>query len=125
MPDVGYLAFVYDRTGSSSGSEKLTDARLRGCYYLPWETPKSFDWASLLEADGAARGAKSGAFPLVGLVHIERWESNIDFRIKVAAQAFDPLRTRFDGVLTSFDKWEWHPKEGAAIIASSMGVAGP
>jgi hypothetical protein len=76
----------------------------------------------ILAEDAAARDRSAGMHRLHGSFNVERWKSNIDFRIHLAMQSDGPNPVMVDGLLTRYDRWKFQPVLAIGVILGSMGL---
>lgn len=108
--DAGYLVFTHDRPTSGQDVNRPTDANLTAVYYA--NTPFLGDDStirSFFHLDPSAREQFPGVHRLHGTVHVERWKSNADFRIRLDMHTTDPAPTTVQGFLTIYDRLEPNP----------------
>ena len=81
-------------------------------------------WNELLGGDAAAGDESERTNRLQGSFNVERWKSNIDFRVRLAMQSTGPAPLKIDGLLTTYNRWEFHPWRATGLILASMGLVG-
>jgi hypothetical protein len=55
---------------------------------------------------------------------VEKWKSNIDFRIHLAMQSSETNPLVVNGVLTTYNSWEFNPIKAIALTLGAMGLVG-
>jgi hypothetical protein len=115
------IVFVHDRQKYVSHDYRLTDDAV-SAVYLSERGVNDPAWTAFLREDAAARDRADGVCRLQGSFKVERWKSDVDFRIRLAMVSSDPAGWKVDGVLTAHNEWGFHPWQATGLLLASMGL---
>ena len=116
------LVFVHDRQKYVKQDYRLSNDAVSAIYVSEGGLCGERAWMKFLGQDAAARDQSEGMHRLHGSFNVERWKSNIDFRIGLAMQSEGPDPVTVDGMLTTYDRWEIRPWLALGLILGSMGL---
>ena len=121
----GSVVFVYDKATVTSNGGRLSDAAITAVYYAEASAWRDDPWADFLRKGAAGRDASAGIQRLRGSCDVQKWKSNVDFRIRLKMRGAGPDPVRVAGVITTFDRWEFRPTEWVAWGGYFLGLWGP
>jgi hypothetical protein len=117
----GCLAIVVDRAAVLQRGRPSNDT-VRGVYLVAGGAGEAWD---LFLKQGAADGDHlAGAHRLRGSFDIQRWKSNVDYRIELAMRSDGPEEYQVNGTVAEGDRWEFQPQKWLAMLAFQTGMAG-
>jgi hypothetical protein len=122
VPGSGNFVFLYDKQKFVSDQCRLSNASLRQTWFAPDGSAMDIDMPAFVRSTEQERQRARGIYPMQGKVDIEKWDGNANFRVRLAAEASDPRRTGFDGILTIYSQGEWHPLKAFGLLLWSLGL---
>jgi hypothetical protein len=116
----GGIVIVHDRQKYISNDYRLSTDAISAVYFR--EGSILMDENTFLNQSVAARDQAAGMHRLQGTFKVERWKSNIDFRIRFSMRSTEPDPITVEGVLADYDHWGFHPVQALGLILASMGL---
>jgi len=116
----GNILFVHDRQKYVNGNYHLTNSAVSAVYFsdLP------IDEKTFLREDVTRRDQSKGVYRLHGSFDVEKWKSTLNFRIRLAMQSEGPNPVRVEGIMTRYNRLEFHPMRFMVLILLSTGLVG-
>ncbi len=121
----GILLFIHDRAKFVSNGFRVANDAVSAVYLADWTLGKGEPWKTFVRLDESARDRSQDAQRLNGSFDIERWNSNIDFRVRLAMQSAGPRPSKVEGVLTTNERQEFRPAQWSAMTLWSFGLVRP
>jgi hypothetical protein len=122
----GQIVFVCDREKLEKNEYRLSGKVLKGVYLADWVWE---NWISkskdFLRLDEDGRQRMEGVQRLSGQLEVKRWRSNVDFLIRLSMYSDSPPAVKLDGILTTYNRLEFHPMQWIAVIGMGTGLARP
>jgi hypothetical protein len=118
----GDFLIVHDRQKYVNNDYRLSNDAVSAVYF--YELKKPINPHTFLDEDTTARDRTLGMYRLQGSFNVEKWKSNIDFRIRLAMQSSETNPVVVNGVLTTYNSWEFNPIKAIALTLGAMGIAG-
>jgi len=118
----GVIFFVHDRQKYVNNDYRLSNDAVSAVYFSESTMPQGVD--AFLGEPVAKRDETEGVHRLQGLFNVDKWKSNIGFRIRLAMQSSETNPVVVNGVLTTYDSWGFHPIQAIGLILASMGLGG-
>jgi hypothetical protein len=117
----GDVMFVHDRQKYVADDYRLSNEAVSAVYFKEPKVPLAEK--TFLGEAVASRDETKGVHRLQGSFNVEKWKSNIDFRIRLAMQSSETNPLIVNGVLTTYNRWEFRPITAIGLILCSMGLA--
>jgi hypothetical protein len=118
------IFFVYDRKKYVDNDYCLSNDMHPAVYFANWSMRGTPFWQKFLAEDVATREKSEGLRRLRGKCDIEKWKDNIHFRVRLDMKSPGPDPVKVDGILTTYDKWQFNPVLAIGVILGSAGIAG-
>ena len=99
------IVFVHNRKKYVNHNYRLSNDAVSGVYFSDWALRNDEQWMKFLGEDAAARDGTEGMHRLQGSFNVERWKSDMDFRIRLAMQSAGPDSLKVDDILTTYNRW--------------------
>ncbi len=74
--------------------------------------------------DRQNRDQTPGVYHLYGTFAIERWKSDLDFRIRLKMQSTGTNPVVIDGIVTDYESVQFNPLRWIGLCLGAMGIAG-
>jgi hypothetical protein len=116
------IVFVHDRRKYVSHDYRLANDAVSAVYVSERGLRDDGTWMKFLGEDAVARDQSEGIHRLQGSFDVERWKSDLDFRIRLAMQSSGPDALKVDGILMAYDRWKFRPVQAAGLVLCSMGL---
>ncbi len=117
----GTVLFIHDRQKYVDKDYRLSNDGVKAVYFMDPESGINED--AFLGEDIARRDT-AGVHRLEGSFNVDKWRSNVNFRIRLAMHSSDTNNLVIQGVLTTHDRWIFNPFEAFVLTLGAMGIAG-
>ncbi len=118
-PAGGSIVIVHRIQGCEDSERRLTNESITAVYFAEIDAADAWhntmDRKQFLRLDATARQQIEGVHRLEGMMDVERWKHNIDFRIRLDMRSVEPPAFRIAGTLSSSERWELHPVEWVVL----------
>jgi len=121
----GIVCFIHDRAKYVGNRYRVTTDAVSAVYFADTSLDNGERWKPFIRLGEAERDGADGVHRLTGSFYVERWKSNIDFRIRLAMRSEGPQPVSIDGVLTMYETQEFRPVEWCAMALWSLGLISP
>jgi len=113
----GKLVIIHDRQNYLDHG--LADKAIQAVYFADRNTGVN---DAFLDLEATARDSLPGIHHLQGDFKVERWKSDLDFRIRLKMQSTGPDPVAVDGVLAEYEEWHFRPVQCIGLLLAAMGI---
>jgi hypothetical protein len=117
----GFIILVHSREKYEHRDYQIRNDGVSAVYFYERKLP--IDGKEFLDQDVIGRDRIEGMHRLHGSFNVEKWRSNIDFRIRFAMHSSEPNRWVVNGTLVIYETREFNPVKYVGQGLGAMGFA--